>query len=582
MKYLTKPLLLCTVYLLASCYEEATVSEESTSLMITLQMPNNQKGITRVGLNSIENSKDLYATWSPNDKVQAVLRRGNEMYDLGRAKVTNISEDQRTATINFDRRATPNFIPPYTIFLFTGNDHPASADMIGDGNWAAYCTYDLQRGVGGYFHAPLYCRLEVKSDGIIPTAQFQHFGTYELLHVYNATNLPITFAHQGFQTERPWYQATSKMWFYDGYDTSPYGEWDGDTESQTMTIMPNSENIVYSWYIPSGYPVSDASLIACINGKYGVLSSNTLSSAIMPQCGHAYHMYATWDGVELKFVGTPDHGTAIVPTDGLVAYFPFNGNANDESGCGNHGILSGKNLPELTTDRHGKANSAYHFGGFYNYNWIRVPNSELLKFDKQMTMSFWIRQTELVGMNGNMSYTSSDPAFAALCKAGDGNATFPGLYIMTSKGPGGKGLHVSTNNSNGNSHDHTKWNHSIGASNADYQLGDWMHIVLVVNNTEKLLYLDGVEAGHDELNKAADFTEMNKQDLYIGIMAGGDMSFSWSFGAWYPFYGDIDDVRVYRRALSATAITSLFLESGTGGATEGGDPDTPVNPGGDE
>ena len=31
---------------------------------------------------------------------------------------------------------------------------------------------------------------------------------------------------------------------------------------------------------------------------------------------------------------------SYVPTDGLIAYYPFNGNANDESGNGNHGTVT--------------------------------------------------------------------------------------------------------------------------------------------------------------------------------------------------------------------------------------------------
>ena len=45
---------------------------------------------------------------------------------------------------------------------------------------------------------------------------------------------------------------------------------------------------------------------------------------------------------------------------GLVAYYPFNGNANDESGNGNHGTVSGASL---TYDRSGSTRSAYSFDG---------------------------------------------------------------------------------------------------------------------------------------------------------------------------------------------------------------------------
>jgi uncharacterized protein (TIGR02145 family) len=50
--------------------------------------------------------------------------------------------------------------------------------------------------------------------------------------------------------------------------------------------------------------------------------------------------------------------------NGLVGYWPFNGNANDESGNGNNGAVIGATL---TTDRFGKTNSAYCFDGINQY-----------------------------------------------------------------------------------------------------------------------------------------------------------------------------------------------------------------------
>ena len=51
---------------------------------------------------------------------------------------------------------------------------------------------------------------------------------------------------------------------------------------------------------------------------------------------------------------------SYVPTNGLVGYWPFNGNANDESGNGNNLTING---PTLTTDRFGNSNNAYLFQG---------------------------------------------------------------------------------------------------------------------------------------------------------------------------------------------------------------------------
>lgn len=74
--------------------------------------------------------------------------------------------------------------------------------------------------------------------------------------------------------------------------------------------------------------------------------------------------------------------------DGLIAYFPFTGNANDQSGNANNGTVSGATL---TTDRFGAANSAYNFNGSSSY--IMLPLSPLFNFKKTdaYTLSIWVQ-----------------------------------------------------------------------------------------------------------------------------------------------------------------------------------------------
>ena len=55
--------------------------------------------------------------------------------------------------------------------------------------------------------------------------------------------------------------------------------------------------------------------------------------------------------------------TTKFPTNGLVAWYPFNGNTNDESGNGNNGTVNGATL---TNDRNGIPNKAYLFNGISN------------------------------------------------------------------------------------------------------------------------------------------------------------------------------------------------------------------------
>jgi hypothetical protein len=79
-----------------------------------------------------------------------------------------------------------------------------------------------------------------------------------------------------------------------------------------------------------------------------------------------------------------------VPTNGLVGWWPFNGNANDESGNGNNGTVNGATL---TNDRFGNPNSAYSFDGVDDN--IEVISSPILNFgvNPSFTISFWLNKS---------------------------------------------------------------------------------------------------------------------------------------------------------------------------------------------
>lgn len=71
-------------------------------------------------------------------------------------------------------------------------------------------------------------------------------------------------------------------------------------------------------------------------------------------------------------------------TNGLVAYYPFAGNANDESGNGMNGSVTSA---VLTADRFGRANSAYQFSGT---SYILVAYDSRLNFAGDFTVSCWV------------------------------------------------------------------------------------------------------------------------------------------------------------------------------------------------
>ena len=81
-----------------------------------------------------------------------------------------------------------------------------------------------------------------------------------------------------------------------------------------------------------------------------------------------------------------------VPTNGLSGYWSFNGNANDNSGNGNNGVVNGATL---TTDRFGNANSAYNFVKANN-NYITMNNTIGNFGTSDFTISVWFLSTDAI------------------------------------------------------------------------------------------------------------------------------------------------------------------------------------------
>ena len=83
-------------------------------------------------------------------------------------------------------------------------------------------------------------------------------------------------------------------------------------------------------------------------------------------------------------------GAGLAPlTDGLVAYYDFNGDANDIIG-GNNGTVTGTTL---TTDRFGNGNRAYGFNGTTDK--IVSTGNAGFSGDAVMSASFWVNVPSL-------------------------------------------------------------------------------------------------------------------------------------------------------------------------------------------
>ena len=212
--------------------------------------------------------------------------------------------------------------------------------------------------------------------------------------------------------------------------------------------------------------------------------------------------------------------------EGLVAYYPFNGNANDESGNGHDGQISGA---DLTADRFGEKKSAYQFSN--NGDLIVLKNTKnKFNFKKSsFTLSAWAKFSGQ--QNGNYivaKYKSGAPNSTGLGNTGDGRiyafavGAHPGVAVESSK-------KMSTSN--------------------------WSHLVMVINDASQMeIYLN------NQLQKRVNISSENfSLDNNLDFTIGGIHEGNWGT---QTFKGLIDDVRIYNRALSENEVETLYeLES---------------------
>lgn len=213
-----------------------------------------------------------------------------------------------------------------------------------------------------------------------------------------------------------------------------------------------------------------------------------------------------------------------IPTQGLVAYYPFNGNANDESGNGNNGTVHGVTL---TTSRFGSLNNAYSFDGSSNY--ITLPPTISMSYE--LSVSFWIKtsQSDPGGGLGARFLISRD---------------LPGLQRDWTIGLGNGGRIQFTTGTQSN--DYTL------LSSIDINDNTWKHIVIVrdIATTSKKIYVNGQISNTTTFDNQP-FTN-NTSYIYVGT--------SYSMNGFYN--GVLDDIRIFNRALTDTEIQTLYHEGG--------------------
>lgn len=213
---------------------------------------------------------------------------------------------------------------------------------------------------------------------------------------------------------------------------------------------------------------------------------------------------------------------SYVPTNGLVGYWPFTGNANDVSGNGNNGTVS---AATLTTDRFGNANGAYSFNGTTSY--IGIPTINVSS-SNQFTISIWVNPTDITGMY-NRNILRQDNGIGG----GDWLIAFQDFGANLSFGIQTGGVY-------------SELDLSIIASN---YINAWHNIIVVYDGSNRFIYSDNVLIGSD--SKTGNVSYTPSATFVFGAASP-------AAGAAERFIGKIDDIGIWSYALNQQEIADVY------------------------
>lgn len=227
-----------------------------------------------------------------------------------------------------------------------------------------------------------------------------------------------------------------------------------------------------------------------------------------------------------------------VPSNGLVGWWPFSGDANDQSNNGFDGVVSGA---VLTTDRNGDLNSAYNFDGVNDF----ISMSGITNVYTSYSISCWISTNEIPSQAGEYKGIVSKGSWG---ENHGGDHTFFLVLQDRHYFPSDKGVLIGYESSTGSN---SVLNHN---AITDY-VGNWKHLVVSYNNVDESLsiYVDGelVEGTSTSVN-----INNNTEPLIVGNMYTPPSSQPGMLNAF--FNGKIDDIGVWDRVLTSEEITELY------------------------
>lgn len=222
-----------------------------------------------------------------------------------------------------------------------------------------------------------------------------------------------------------------------------------------------------------------------------------------------------------------------LPTDPIV-WFPFNGNANDESGNELHGTLY---EGEYAVCRNNNQYSSLELDIDDNPNWGEENDRIEVKYDPIMdvdniTISAWININPKEGVFSNRNYSIASRWSLEYRGTLEERAAYS-FYINPS-------LNLELVYNEG-----TKF-----TSEEVITYGEWYHVAVTIGKINTRLYLNG------QLIKEENTIEnLNLPKTNIDLFLGERKQYN---GYWYHLDGKLDDVGIWGRALTPCEINDLY------------------------
>jgi len=320
-----------------------------------------------------------------------------------------------------------------------------------------------------------------------------------------------------------------------------------------LSSVLDSVNVIYNAAVEGTKP-----------GKYAAGSKATFKTAIDAGTTTKNDAAATQSAVNtavtsLRRAARDFQNSLIqeVSVANLMAQYKFNGNANDATANGNNGVLKtgpagaaptfptppadGTQLPVLVADRFGNANQAY---GFDNGAYIEVPYKAALN-PQAVTISAWVKRVDnnannyIVSLNRWTSYKFQLQDFGK-----------PFLTVATIKG-------ISDKDSDSGIVPLNTWTHVV-SSYVDGTMKFYINGALVKTYTD---VTGAMTAAPQNVNLC--IGQQLPKDIYNSAPTGGQSKDYFQYYSAAYFKGQLDDIRIYNRALSDAEVTSIYTIEAT-------------------